>query len=290
MSISDDFQKFCNNLNMSENTISTIRNRYHQITKRINLEYWNSNSEIDHSLYAGSYGRGTAIYTSDLDIIVQLPMSIYYRYNDYTSNGQSQLLYNVKNALAKTYSTSKVKGDGQVVAIPFSDGISFEIVPAFENYDKSYTHIDSNNGGKWKRTDPRSEIAAMNELNKKCNGNLKRLCKMVREWKNINNVSMSGILIDTLAYRFMKQWKYKDGSYFYYDWMTRDFFKFLMDQSEKTYWLTPGSSRYVFKKGEFKFKAKKAYELAVEAVNDYDKYPSCARSEWREIYGTKFPR
>lgn len=289
MSISDDFQRFCRNLNISDNTVEKIRSRYHQITKRINLEYWGTVSDFRHSLYAGSYGRGTAIYTSDLDIIVELPWSIYYRYNDYTSNGQSQLLYNVRNALAKTYPTSKVKGDGQVVGISFSDGISFEIVPAFENADKSYMHIDTHNGGKWKNTNPRSEISAMNELNKNTNGNLKRLCKMIRAWKNVNNVAMSGILIDTLAYRFIKEWAYREKSYFYYDWMSRDFFKFLLDESEKRYWLTPGSSRYVYKNGEFKFKAKKAYEIAIEATDNYEEFPCYSKGKWREIYGTKFP-
>ena len=49
-----------------------ISERYKRITKVINREFWNSVSEIDHSLYVGSYGRGTAIDTSDLDVLIEL--------------------------------------------------------------------------------------------------------------------------------------------------------------------------------------------------------------------------
>ena len=47
---------------------------------------------------------------------------------------------------------------------------------------------------------------------------------MVRAWKEKCNVPISGILIDTLAYKFIENWTYKDKSYLYYDFMSRDFF------------------------------------------------------------------
>lgn len=247
MSISDYFSTFCSNLRMDSDTVSTIQYRYHQITKRINLDYWNSSSETTHSLYVGSYGRGTEIWTSDIDIIVQLPYSTYEKFNAYKNNGQSALLQEVKGVLQKTYSTSYVKGDGQVIGINFSDGINFEIVPAFINTDGSYTYPDSNNGGSWRITNPKKEIDAMNSRNKDTNKNLKRLCRMARAWEGNCNVPMSGILIDTLAYKFINDWGYKDKSYLYYDFMSRDFFKYLKELDEdQSYWLAPGSQRYVW--------------------------------------------
>ena len=51
-------------------TRSLISMRYKEITKAINRAFWNSESETDHSRYVGSYGRGTAINTSDLDILI----------------------------------------------------------------------------------------------------------------------------------------------------------------------------------------------------------------------------
>ena len=40
---------------------------------------------------------------------------------------------------------------------------------------------------------------------------------MLRAWKQEHNINISGILIDTLAYNFIKQWAYRNKSYFYYD-------------------------------------------------------------------------
>ena len=209
----------------------------------------------------------------------------------YSTNGQSALLQEVKGVLQKTYSTSFVKGDGQVIGINFTDGINFEIVPAFINKDDSYTYPDSNDGGSWKTTDPRKEIVAMNTRNSDTNKNLKRLCRMARAWKEKCNVSMSGIWIDTLAYKFIGDWEYKDKSYLYYDFMSRDFFEYLKNiDTSQSYWLAPGSNRYVWKSGSFQSKAKTAYDNAVAAISyESDNKSYSAKQKWREIYGTKFP-
>lgn len=291
MSVSNYFSTFCSNLRMDSDTVSKIQSRYHQITKRINIDYWNSESTTSHSLYVGSYGRGTEIWTSDIDIIVQLPYATYKKYDDYTGNGQSALLQEVKSVLQKTYSTSHIKGDGQVVGINFSDGISFEIVPAFINSDGSYTYPDTHDGGSWKITEPKSEIDAMNARNNATNKNLKRLCRMARAWKEKCNVPMSGILIDTLAYKFIIDWAHKDKSYLYYDYMSRDFFKYLKDlDKDQDYWLAPGSQRRVWKTGNFQSKAKTAYENALSAIEyENNNKAYSAKQKWREIYGTKFP-
>lgn len=286
MLVSNLFSTFCNNLRMSEDTVSKIQSRYHQITKRINLDYWDSSSEIQHSLYVGSYGRGTEIWTSDIDIIVQLPYKTYKKFNSYDNNGQSALLQEVKNVLQKTYSTSCIKGDGQVIGINFVDGINFEIVPAFINEDGSYTYPDTNNGGSWKITDPKKEFEAMNSKNSETNKNLKRLCRMARAWKKKCNVSISGILIDTLAYKFIGSYEYRDKSFLYYDYMTRDFFKYLKDiNKNQIYWFAPGSYRYVWKNASnFQSKALIAYNNALEAISYQEKeYFYLAKQKWREI-------
>ena len=289
MSLSDWFSTFCSNLRMSNDTLSNVTSRYKRITKQLNKDFWNTDSEITHSLYVGSYGRGTDIHVSDVDIIFQLPYSVYDQYNKYTGNGQSALLQAVKTSVGKTYNSS-MKADGQVIVISFTDGIIFELVPAFSNNDDSYTFPNSNDGGTWKTTNPKPEIAAINKKNNECNKNLKRLCRMARAWKDYCNVPMGGLLIDTLAYDFISNWEYKDKSYIYYDWMSRDFFKYLSELSTtQTYWLSPGANQYVWKTGNFQTKAKQAYETALEAIAKEKDYPITAKSKWRSIYGTKFP-
>lgn len=290
MSVSIWFETFCNNLLMTDDTVSTISYRYKRITKQLNKDFWASDSDTLHSLYVGSYGRGTEIHVSDIDMIFQLPYSTYETYNNYTGNKQSSLLQAVKKSIENTYSPTYIRADGQVIKLDFTDGINFELVPAFINKDDSYTFPDSNDGGGWKITNPKPEIAEMTLKNYEWNKNLKRLCRMARAWKDYCNVNMGGLLIDTLAYNFMTGWANKDKSYLYYDFMSRDFFKYLSDQSEsQTYWLSPGARQYVYRKGNFEYKAKQAYNLAVEAIAKEKDYPTTAKSKWREIYGTKFP-
>ncbi len=285
------FERFCNSLKFSDAKLQTISSRYHSITKRINLDYWNSTSDTTHSLYVGSFGRDTEIYTSDIDVLVQLPYETYAKFNSYSSNGQSALLQEVKRVIEKTYSVTKLKADGQIISVPFTDGINFEVLPAFINKDgSSYTFANSNNGGSWKTTDPRAEIAAIQSMNTQCNSNLKRLCKMARAWRDANNVDISGILLDILSYNFISTWEHRDKSYMYYDWMTRDFLKYVSEQPTTQHlWQVMGSNRYISCYGSFQAKAKASYKTALTAIDDETLCPSAANSEWREIYGSKFP-
>ena len=89
-----------------KDTRAVISTRYKTITKAVNREFWNSISDTNHSLYVGSYGRGTAIDTSDIDMLVELPKEDYYRYDLYKGNGQSRLLQAVKKSIqtSKQYS------------------------------------------------------------------------------------------------------------------------------------------------------------------------------------------
>lgn len=292
MKVSEVFSQFCKNLRMKTETVDNISYRTKRITKQLNKDFWDIDSDTRYSFYSGSYGRGTDIFVSDIDLLMRLPYETYKKYNDYNGNGQSALLQAVRNSVQKTYSTSYVSADGQVVKLDFTDGVSFEIIPCFLNKDnESYTYPDTNSGGCWRVTNPKAEIREINKLNNDCNKNLKRLCRMIRSWKYENNVPMNGFLIDTLAYQFLRNWEYKDKSYVYYDWMVRDCFKFLKDQdTEKLYWLAPGSNQRVYRSGKFEYKAKQAYNTSLEAIEKGGKgYEYTAKQEWRKIFGTRFP-
>ena len=60
-----------------QDTRNKISIRYHAVTKAINREFRSLIDDKTYSLYVGSYGRGTAIKTSDLDILVELPATEY---------------------------------------------------------------------------------------------------------------------------------------------------------------------------------------------------------------------
>ena len=72
-------------------TRTSISTRYKTLTKAMNREFWDSSSDTAHSLYVGSYGRGTAIDTSDIDILLELPKDEYERYDVYKGNSNPLL-------------------------------------------------------------------------------------------------------------------------------------------------------------------------------------------------------
>ena len=292
MGLAEWFSSLCHNISIQDG--GSISGRYRGITRRLNSDFWNSTSERSHSLYVGSYGRNTAINdVSDIDMVFELPPSVYHRYNNYVGNGQSSLLQAVRNSIQKTYWNSSIGGDGQVVVISFSDRLVFEVVPVFVNDVGSYTHPDSNGGGSWKTTNPKAEINAIRIGNRDWNGNLVRLCRMMRAWKRLWSVPIGGLLIDTLAYQFIRTWKNRDESFLYYDWMCRDFFQFMRDQSKaQAYWLAPGSGQYVYPKGPFQSKAGRCYSIACEAIEHESANPKrewSAKQKWQEIFGSAFP-
>lgn len=284
-----EFEQFCDNVRMPKSIIDSIQTKYHGITKCINRHYWGSLSETSHSLYVGSYGRGTAINASDVDILVMLPFEYYKRFNQYTSNGQSQLLQHVKESLKSSYPNTKLRGDGQVIVLDFYD-ICFEVVPCFELKGGSFCYPDTNNGGSWKTTDPKVEIDEMNRLNNLSNKNLKRLCRMIRSWNYYNNLKLSGYLIDAVCYDFIKNHQeYADRPYFYYDEMCRDFFDHASSRFF-SYWFMPGSYQMIKNEDALSDTAKKSYNLAKEAIKlEKQNCEYLARSKWREIFGEGFP-
>jgi hypothetical protein len=290
MGVGEDFKQFCNSLAVRNR--STIADRYALITRRLNLEYWNNDSDTYHSFYIGSYGRGTAIgATSDVDMLFHLPNQYYHQYNGYATNGQSALLSHVRGSLQKTYWQSEVGADGQVVVAAFADGITFEILPAFLNDQSAYTYPNANDGGSWQITNPKPEITAIDARDAACNGNLKRLGRMARAWKAQWNVPMSGLLIDTLAYAFIDTWQYREKSFLYYDFLSRDFFEYLANQDEdQQYWRSPGAAQWVHRTGKFEWKATRCRNLATEAIAyDTKGQTWAAHRNWREIYGTDYP-
>ncbi|MCI7239421.1 MAG: nucleotidyltransferase domain-containing protein [Anaerococcus sp.] len=195
---------------ISKDSRSKISIRYKKITKSINSEFWNSTSETNNSFYVGSYGRNTAISTSDIDILVLLPSSEFDRFNNLSGNSQSRLLQAVKDTIKLSYPNSDVKADGQVIKINYSDGIKFEILPAFKNYFGSYIYPDSNLGGNWKSTNPKAEQEAMKQKNKESNGLLVATCRHLRYIRDnfYKSYHLSGIVIDSFIYNAIGNWEY----------------------------------------------------------------------------------
>lgn len=283
------FKEFEKNLRTSENNVTKINNRVKVITKIINQAYWQNASESLHSLLVGSYGRGTAIHLSDIDLLVELPREQKERFEQYIGNGQSALLQDIKDKLLEHYSTSTIKGDGQIVSIEFSDDIRFEILPAFKisGVDR-YEYPDTNDGGSWKETNPKLEQERLTERDNEHGHAVKKFCRMLRAWNDVNNVGLHGIVIDSIVYNFFESWENSKTSYVFFDFISRDFFSFVVEFIANKEILFSLDGSYTIEIGTIESKVKNAFEASKRAIasgNDNRE----AEEHWRKIFGKRFP-
>jgi hypothetical protein len=283
MSIAEDFKTFLDNLQVDN--AATISLRYGEVTAALNKEFRDTESKSANSLQVGSYGRWTAIKgISDLDMIYTMPAA---KWETYKDGGQYSLLRGAKDAIKRRYPATTVKVDRLVVRVLYKD-FHIEVMPAFKLTDGSYKYPDTANGGLWKITKPQAELDEMREANARKNRNLRRLCKMARAWKNKHGVAIGGLLIDTLAYNFLESTdEYDTRSYYYYDYMCRDFFNFLADQPKQSEYAALGSRQRVRVKKRFERKAKKAYDLCLKAIEASDQKNE--RQKWRDVFGNAYP-
>lgn len=276
----DNFIEFLNNLqidNMNEITVSL-----NGIAKKLNQKYYD-NSTNGNYLLVGSMGRETSIKgESDIDVIYELPNEVFKRFDDNEGNSQSQLLQEVKDALKEKYSSTDIKGDGQVVVISFNK-YKIELVPGFKQEDDSYQYPDTHDGGSWKITKPVSEIdESKNKIEN--TDTYKDLCQMIREWKANNGVTICGLLIDTLVKSFLDDNdEYKSKTKEEYVELLKKTFEYLSEQDEnRRQWYAMGSNQIIENK-DFNF-IKKSKKALNKLNNTSDE-----SSTLRELFGNRFP-
>lgn len=224
-----------------------------------------------HGLVVGSLGRGTAIAgASDVDLLFDLPKDEYRRYDEYESNGQSELLQDVKNVLKEHYSQTEMRGDGQVVIIEFKNPkITIELVPGFLQGDDSHKYPDTHSGGSWKKTDPAPEQKACADLFEKTDEEALHLCHALRAWKNNAGFKFKGLLIDTLVAEFFEN---SDWSLPYdfddrYDMLTSLFGSLAGQDADRSFWYAVGSNQKIYNDdGDVFIRKAKKVEEALLAV------------------------
>ncbi|WP_050806356.1 SMODS domain-containing nucleotidyltransferase [Stomatobaculum longum] len=261
MSLSKDFENFCKAIRLDN--LSDMESTAGDIAKKLNNYYYELDGDSESHMYiVGSIGRKTAIAgSSDLDILFNLPNSVYKKYDNYKSNGQSALIQDVKKAVQERYPNSDISGDGQVVVIAFNK-YTVELVPGFKQSDDRFKYPDTHDGGSWKYTDPLSEQDECENCNSDSNGTYYDFCHILRSWKNTIGFEMGGLLIDTLIYNFFQENEdFKDSSTDDYLKILTDLYKYLENQNpDQSYWLAVGSNQQVSNtdNGAFVSKAEKA--------------------------------
>lgn len=289
MKLSEAFSTFCENICLDN--YDSMETSVGEIAKKLNSKYYGLDGDSKSHMYiVGSVGRNTAIKnSSDLDILFDLPNSVFKRFDDYDGNGQSQLLQEIKNTLSERYPKTDLRGDGQVVVIGFSS-FTVELVPGFKQKDDTFKYPDTHFGGMWKTTDPLSEQKECAKCDKKSNNNYYNFCHIIRCMKNNKGFNMGGLLIDTLVYNhFVEQDYYSEKTYGDYDTILLNVLDFLkkLDKNQ-TYWFAVGSNQHVDNTDNGKWI--KNFQDAYDALNKVNDDEEKMLEELSLLFGKNFPK
>lgn len=296
ITVSQRFDGFLANIKLTAEQETDGIKKHTGVRACLNKHYYGSALEYANSMLVGSWGKDTRVRPPrDIDVLFILPAWVYQNYNSKIGNKQSQLLQEVKGVLAKTYSTTKMRADGQVVVVPFSS-YAVEVAPAFLLTTNNYWICDTNDGGKYKEINPQAEINAISNSDTQNKGNTRNLIKMLKKWQAHCSVPLKSFWIELLATEFLAGWPNRDKSSVYYDWMVRDFFKYLLDNkaSGLGYVTPPGTSEIIWLGTDWKTKAESAHTRAVKACQyeadqtDLNKNFN-AWWEWKNIFGDDVP-
>ena len=242
------------------------------------------------SCLVGSWGKKTRVRPPrDIDLIFVLPVEIYHKYQGYIGNRQSALLQEVKGVLEGAYPSTSMSGDGQVVQVRFNS-INVEVVPAFLLTNGQYWICDTHNGGKYKEIDPKAELERVDSVNNYSNKNLRPLVKMIKTWQSFCNVPIKSFWIEMVMCEYLMVNQWSRNSYFYYDWLVRDFFEYLVRRSKGVI-LVPGTLEAISLGDAWETKAMTALSRSIKACeHEYNDEFSSAGEEWQKIFGYLIPK
>jgi len=256
----------------------------------LNRHYWPQADGQANSLLVGSWGKRTQVRPPyDLDVLFVLPFSVYQRFQAYTGNQQSALLQEVKGILQGTYPQTTMRGDGQVVVVAFNSVI-VEVAPAFLLDNGRYWICDANDGGRYKTVDPVEELRNIEATHTGTHNHLRPVIRMAKVWQEYCNVPLPSFHIELVACDFIRQCRWNIYDWYYYDWIIRDFFSYLLSRANGQV-IMPGTGALIPLGDAWKSRAETASERAIKACDweAYD-YVATAGDEWQKIFGTMIPR
>lgn len=260
----------------------------------LNAAYRNNNSQTDNAFMIGSWAKDTCIRPPrDVDMYYVLPNEVYYRFEQYAAgtNKQSALLQEVKRKLSTSYPTSSIRGDGPIVLADFH-GATVEVAPAFllNAEEMSYYVCDTKNGGRYMTTKPFQEVVEIDNSDDRTNGNTRPLIRLLKCWQDSCNVPVKSYILELLAIKFLDTWKYNNGGVYYYDWMCRDFFAWMVSQANGAI-IGSGYLEIIWLGDDWKTRAVAACGRATKACQfERENDMVAAGDEWQKIFGNYIPR
>lgn len=275
------FTKFSENIRLKESQETDAKTKYNGVCKTLHKSYYDNEYDGKTKLLFGSYRTKTNTRplseNQDVDVIFKIPEETYNKFKNYNGNGPSALLQEIKNILAKTYTTTdRIKGWGKVVLVKFANNKhNTEVLPAFELENKTFIIPNSENGGSWDDFDPRDQLEIFRSSNTTTNSLTADLTRMMKTWvDNTSSLSYKSYNLLNDIMNFLKT-NYKNGAdYSDYHLVINDYFKYLEDNCDSGL------------DGHLKSALDRADKAVVYIGNNK---PSEASIEYRKIFGSEYP-
>src|SRR5262249_7126700 len=210
------------------------------------------------------------------------PADVYWRIERRTGNRQSQLLQDVKEVLTATYRKTAMRGDGQVVVVPF-ESTPVEVAPGFRCDNGTIIVCDTNNDGRYNTSTAEAEATDLAHSDALWNGNAPALARMAKAWQRECNVPLKSFLFERLAVEFLATWAHSREDLFYYDWMVRDFLGHLVGRARGSV-VMPGTGEVVPLGDAWLSRAQTAHGYAIRACEyERDNEETLAGHDWQRI-------
>lgn len=287
------FKRFHDNIILTPTQQKDGNQKRENVVKCLNQSYYHYDSPIDNSFFIGSWSKNTAIRPPrDVDIYFLLPLHIFTRFYNYTHNGQSALLQEVKTILSDSFPKTQMKGDGQVVVVSFGS-YKVEVVPAFELRDGRYYICNTNDGGSYIITNPFAEFEYIDTIDNLNEHTLRPLIRILKVWQSFCKVPIKSFLLELLTAEFIQQLSLDIKNWSSFHIMIYDFFNFLYQKSQESaaYVPVPGTSEKIFIDNELKMFALRAKNCSSNALR-YERKKQFleANKWWQKIFGDRFSR
>jgi hypothetical protein len=287
--VSAKFDRFLSNIQLTKAQSDDAITKHTGVRKALHAAYYSAPFEPGTSILVGSYGKDSAVRPpADIDILFRMPGSLFSKYDSSPGNGQSQLLQHVKSVLKRTYPTTDMRADGQVVVVPFTS-FAVEVAPVFDRSLGGYSYPDTHGGGSWKVTNPAAEMKRLTDSNARSSGKTTHLLRIMKVWKRACDTPIKSFAIELMVVDFLATWQYYDKTSVYYDYMVRDFFAYILQRVRGSAPI-PGTTDYLAFGDEWQSKAESALERAKKACTyeaDQDK-DKLATEEWKKVFGDLF--
>lgn len=260
------------------------------VIARLNRRYYNDPSKVNTYVLVGSWGKETRVRPPrDIDVHFVLPNEVFYRFEKHVWNRQSAILQEVKDVLNETYPNTYMRGDGQVVMVGF-ESYNVEVVPVFRLTNGRFWICDTKSGGSYTQADPDAEKSYIEMIDHANNSNLRPLIRMVKAWQETCSVPIKSFQLELIAADFLGQSPWRHHDFFWFDWITRDFFAYLYHRAN-SFIIVPGTQERICLGNEWQTRAESAYWRAAKACDfERDNVVAQAGEEWQKIFGQQIPR